>query len=233
MNRYLLTASAAVIIGGVAPALGAPSAPHCGTAASSPPLRPYVAVRRLEGRTERSGKYGWMDVRTTVTPDGRFVYEVLQEGGSEQVRNKALYPALKREQQLVEKGAAVHMPELLASYECAEPQLDQNGFVRVAIRPREPSRLLVNGTLLWEPQSGAVLRVAGRLSRSPSFWVSDVDMDWEYARIADTVLPTALHARAKVKFVGPSTFDMTYRYISVAGQPVDAVVASAGGEGRK
>ena len=105
--------------------------------------------------------------------------------------------------------------------------------MRVAIRPREPSRLLVNGTMLWEPQSGAVMRVAGRLSRSPSFWVSEVDMDWEYARIAGMVLPTAVHARAKVKFVGPSTFDMTYRYISVDGQPVETLVASAGGEGRK
>jgi hypothetical protein len=233
MTPYLLTASAAVIIGGIAPALAASSTPHCGTAASSTPLRPHVAVRRLEARTERGGKHGWMDVRTTVTADGHFVYEVLQEGGSEQVRNKALYPALKREQELVEKGAAVHMPGLLADYDCAEPQPDQSGFVRVSIRPREPSRLLVNGTMLWEPQSGEVRRVAGRLSRSPSFWVSDVDMDWEYARIAGMVLPTAVHARAKVKFVGPSTFDMTYRYISVDGQPVETLVASAGGEGRK
>jgi hypothetical protein len=233
MTRYLLTASAAVLIGGVAPALAAPSTPHCGSAASSPPQPPHVAMRRLEARTERGGKHGWMDVRTTVTADGHFIYEVLQEGGSDQVRNKVLYPALKREQELVEKGAPVHMPALLVDYDCAEPQPDQNGFQRVSIRPREPSRLLVNGIMLWEPQSGAVLRVAGRLSRSPSFWVSDVDMDWEYARIADTVLPTAVHARAKVKFVGPSTFDMTYRYISVDGQLVDSVVASAGGEGRK
>jgi hypothetical protein len=233
MTRYLLTASAAVIIGGVVPALAVPSAPHCGTAASSPPLPPHVAVRRLEARTERGGRHGWMDVRTTVTVDGHFMYDVLQEGGSEQVRNKVLYPALKREQELVEKGSPVHMPALLVNYDCAEPQPDESGFVRVSIRPLEPSRLLVNGTMLWEPQSGAVMRVAGRLSRSPSFWVSEVDMDWEYARIAGMVLPTAVHARAKVKFVGPSTFDMTYRYISVDGQPVETLVASAGGEGRK
>ena len=158
---------------------------------------------------------------------------VKREGGSDQVRTKALYPALKREQELVEKGAAVYMPALLASYECAEPQPDEGGFVRIAIRPREPSRHLVNGTLLWEPSSGAVVRVAGRLAKSPSFWVSDVEMDWEYARVAGVVLPTAVHARAKVKFVGPSTFDMTYRYVSVDGQPVEAALTTAGGDGRK
>ena len=91
----------------------------------------------------------------------------------------------------------------------------------------------MNGTLLWEPQSGAVVRVAGQLSKSPSFWVSDVEMDWEYAPHRRRGAAHGLHARAKVKFVGPSTFDMTYRYISVDGQPVEAAVATAGGEGRK
>lgn len=233
MTRCLLTASAAVILGGTMPALGASSAPSCGGAAATPPpARAYVAVRRLEARIERSGKHGWMDVRTTYGGDGRFTYEVLQEGGSDQVRNRALRPTLKREQELVEKGAALSMPALLANYDCTEPQPDQSGFVRVAIRPREPSRHLVNGTLLWEPQSGAIVRLAGRLSKSPSFWVSDVEMDWEYAPVAGVVLPTAVHARAKVKFVGPSTFDMTYRYISVNGHPVSAVTA-VGGSGRK
>ena len=234
MSRYLLSASAAVILGGTLPALGASSAPYCGAAAAdTPSARAYVAVRRLEARTERSGKYGWMDVRTTYTSDGRFSYEVLQEGGSDQVRHKALYPALAREQELVEKGTPVYMPALLVNYDCAEPQPDQSGFMRVAIRPRQPSRHLVNGTLLWEPESGAVLRVAGRLSKSPSFWVSDVEMDWEYAPVAGVVLPLAVHARAKVKFVGPSTFDMTYRYTSVDGRPVEAAVTTGGGESRK
>jgi hypothetical protein len=233
MTRSLLTVSAAMFIAGSPQALGASSALDCGSAAATPPSLPaYVAIRRLEARTERGGKHGWMDVRTTATRDGRFTYEVLQEGGSEQVRDKALYPVLQREQEQVEKGTPVHMAPL-ANYDCAEPQPDQSGFVRIAIRPREPSRHLVNGTPLWEPQSGAIVRVAGRLSKSPSFWVSEVDMDWEYGRIAGVVLPTAVHARAKVKFVGPSSFDMTYRYTSVDGHPVEAAVPTAGGEGRR
>lgn len=233
MGRFLLTASAAVLIGGAAPVMSAPSTPLCGAAAGGALLpRAYVAVRRLEARTERSGKHAWMDVRTTFI-DGQFAYEVLQEGGSEQIRDKALYPALKREQELVARGAPLHMPALLASYHCAAPEPDGSGFVRVAIRPREPARHLVNGTLLWEPRSGAVVRVAGQLSKSPSFWVSEVQTNWEYASVAGVMLPTALHARAKVKFVGPSTFDMTYRYISVDGTPVEPAVMTSGGENRK
>ena len=76
MRQFLLSASTAVLIGGVAPVMSAPSTPICGDAAGGALLpRAYIAVRRLEARTERSGKHGWMDVRTTLT-DGQFAYEV-------------------------------------------------------------------------------------------------------------------------------------------------------------
>jgi hypothetical protein len=221
MTRHLLSACAATIVTAASPAFASSIVPGCGAdATSQPPPTPYVALRHLEARTEKSGRYGWMDVRTTLGPDGRLVYEVLQAGGSDQVRDKALVPTLKREQELVARGAAVYMPALLTSYACSDPQPDVDGLLRVAIRPREPGKHLVNGMLLLDPRSGSVLRVTGALSKSPSFWVSDVEMDWTYAPVAGAVLPTAVHARARVKFVGPSTFSMTYRYVSVGGRPV-------------
>lgn len=234
MTKILLTASTVALFAGAAPGASAPPpAPACGPAAPATLAPPaYVAIRHLEGRIERSGKHAWMDVRTTFD-HGRFSYQVLQEGGSEQIRQRALYPTLDREQEIVAKGGAVQMPGALASYDCAESASDEGGFVRVAIRPREPSRHLINGTLLWEPRSGVVVSLVGRLSRNPSFWVSDVQMRWDYGQVASAVLPTAVHARAKVKFVGPSTFDMTYRYISVNGLPVATPSTLAGGQGRE
>jgi hypothetical protein len=221
MTRHWLTASAAVMFTATMPTFGSSMVPACGADASSQPAStPYVAVRHLEARTEKSGRQGWMDVRTTLTADRRFIYEVLQEGGSNQIREKALIAALKREQELVARGAAVYMPALLTSYACDEAQPDPDGLLRMAIRPREPSKHLVNGVLLLDPHSGSVLRLSGALSKSPSFWVSDVEMDWSYAMVAGVVLPAAVQARARVKLVGPSTFSMTYRYVSVGGRLV-------------
>ena len=203
------------------PTFGSSAIPECGADASSlPATTPYVAVRHLEARTEKGGRHGWMDVRTTLTADGRFTYEVLQEGGSHQIRERALIAALKREQEMVARGAAVSMPALLTSYACGEAQPGSDGLLRMAVRPREPSKHLVNGTLLLDPRSGSVVRLSGSLSKSPSFWVSDVEMDWSYATVEGIVLPAAVEARARVKFIGPSTFSMTYRYTSVAGRPV-------------
>jgi hypothetical protein len=219
MTRHLLTASTAVLLTAATPTFGNSIVPGCGDDVATPPT-PYVALRRLEARTERGGRSGWIDVRTTLSRDGRFVYEVLQEGGSEQVREKALIAALDREKDLVARGGAVHMPAILTSYACGDAEPDAGGLMRVAIRPREPSKQLVNGTLLLDPRTGTVLRITGALSKNPSFWVSDVEMDWTYATFAGVVLPTAVQARARVRFVGPSTFSMTYRYLSVGGQPI-------------
>jgi hypothetical protein len=231
MTGYLLSAGTAILISAAATASGEASTVCGADAASAASTPPYVALRRLEARTERNGKFAWMDVRTTLSAAGRLTYEILAEGGSTQIRDRALVAALKREQESLAKGIPVHVPSHLAGYECADASPDGDGLVRVALLPRQPNRQLVNAMLTLEPASGRLVRVAGQLARNPSFWVSDVQVEWHYLRIGDAVLPEAVHARAKVKFVGPSTFDMTYRYVSVDGHPVKPAAVMAGGGG--
>ncbi len=198
-----------------------PISPTCiETAGNAVPLRPYVAVRRLEAENGKSGKEAWMDARTTLGADGRLAVEILDEGGSEQIRNRVFRAALEREQELVASRASA-TPASLDSYECAEPELDASGLLRVPLRPRRKEVNLVFGDLFMQPSTGDVVRVAGRLAKSPSFWVSQVDVEWRYERVHhDIVLPVSLQSNAKVRIFGPSTFRMTYDYVSVDGQPV-------------
>jgi hypothetical protein len=93
--------------------------------------------------------------------------------------------------------------------------------MRVPLRPKRKDVHLIFGSLFLQPATGDPVRVMGRLAKNPSFWVSQVDVDWQYERVQrDTVLPVALHSTAKVKIFGPSTFSMTYDYVSVDGEPV-------------
>ncbi len=184
------------------------------------PQKPYVAVRRLEAENERSGRRGWLEAKTTFTQEGTLAIEVLNEGGSEQIRKKVLRAALESEQEIVDKRRT-SSDEDQPTYECTEPELDVSGLMRVPLRPTRKDVNLIFGSLFVQPATGDPVRVMGRLAKSPSFWVSQVDVDWQYERIhSDVVLPVSLHSTAKVKFFGPSTFSMTYDYISVDGQPV-------------
>jgi hypothetical protein len=198
-----------------------PFSPTCiETAGYAVSKRPYMAVRRLEAENGKTGKEAWMDARTTLGADGRLAVEILDEGGSEQIRNRVFRAALEREQELVaSRSSATTAP--LDTYECAEPELDASGLLRVPLRPRRKDVNLVFGDLFMQPSTGDVVRVAGRLAKSPSFWVSQVDVEWRYERVHnDIVLPVSLYSNAKVKIFGPSTFRMTYDYVSVDGQPV-------------
>jgi hypothetical protein len=186
------------------------------------PQRPYVAFRRLEAENPKTGKQAWMEVRTAVGADGVLMIEVLAEGGSEQIRNRVFRAALERERsQLAKRPPAQAMGEA-DTYECSTPVADASGLLRIPLRPGpKGGDNLVVGDMFLQPSTGDVVRVAGRLAKSPSFWVSHVDVEWSYARVHnDIVLPVSLQSTAKLKVFGLSTFRMTYDYLSVDGQPV-------------
>jgi len=181
-----------------------------------------VAFRRLEADNPKSGRQGWMEVRTTLGNDGLLSVEVLSEGGSDYIRNKVLRAALQREQDLIAKRVKDHESPASDVTSCGEPQPDESGLLRVAIgnTGRKDDGIVV-GHMFLQPATGDLVRVAGRLSKNPSFWISQVDVEWNYARIGkDNVLPVSLYSTAKVKMFGVSTFRMTYDYLSVDGQPV-------------
>ena len=67
---------------------------------------------------------------------------------------------------------------------------------------------------------------SGRLVKSPSFWVTDVDVVWTYARVGGQVLPVEMTSSGRVRMVGRSMFKMVYEYVSIQGQPVGTRLAA-------
>jgi hypothetical protein len=66
------------------------------------------------------------------------------------------------------------------------------------------------------------MRVEGRLSKEPSFWIRQVDVVQSYRRIAGVRMPVAVEAVASIRLVGKATFRMTYDYEMVNGRRVGA-----------
>ena len=184
------------------------------------PSIPYSAIRRLEAENRKTGLQGWMEVRTTLDRDGILTVTVLSEGGSEQIRSKVLLAALKAEQEVMKRRRGTPTATV-GSYECGEAQLERSGLLRLPLRPKEKSRHLVVGDLFMQPATRDLVSVKGQLAKSPSFWISRVDVEWIYRRVhRQQVLPVSLQSTANVKMFGPSTFRMTYDYESVNGEPI-------------
>ena len=69
------------------------------------------------------------------------------------------------------------------NYEFQVNGVDENGLAKVLLSPKRKERVLVSGAMFLRPADGELVRVQGRLAKSPSFWVKTVDIVRTYDRI--------------------------------------------------
>jgi hypothetical protein len=100
--------------------------------------------------------------------------------------------------------------------------VDENGLAKVLLSPKRKERVLVSGAMFLRPTDGELVRVQGRLAKSPSFWVKTVDIVRSYERIEGAVVPVALETTAQVRLFGTATLRMTYDYSEIDGRPVQS-----------
>jgi len=192
---------------------------------TAPPA--YRAFRRLEAGSPDKNKTGWLEAWTEFRPGQPLKVEIVGEGGSEYVRSKILRGMLDSEQQLVANGKPLRAAVDEKNYQLADGGTTDDGLQRVMLKAARKSEGIVNGTLFLEPEAGYVTRIEGRLVKSPSFWVHDVDVTWKFARIGGHVLPIEVSSRGKVRMYGRSMFKMIYDYVSIDGRPTGARLNAA------
>jgi hypothetical protein len=184
---------------------------------TAPPA--YRAFRRLEAGSPDKGKSGWLEAWTEFRPGRGLTIRIVREGGSEYVRNKILRGMLSSEEQLVANGKPLRAAVDATNYSFEDAGVTGEGLHRISLIAARKSDGIVNGSLFLEPQGGDVARIEGRLVKSPSFWVRDVDVTWKFARLAGHVLPIEVSSSGRVRMYGRSMFRMTYDYVSIDGRP--------------
>ena len=182
-------------------------------------VRQASTLRHLEARTEHFGSEAWMDVRTDADAAG-FRYTVTGEGGSGMVRSRALRATLEQEKRAWTDGQATSSWFTTGNYDFTDMG-QADGLVRIGIKPKRRDLMLVEGQIFLAPDTGALIRVEGNLTRSPSFWTKKVNMVRHYTAVSGIQMPIAVESTAQVRLAGSSTFRMTYRYESLNGQRVD------------
>ena len=180
----------------------------------------YRAFRRLEGGLSTSSKQGWLEAWTEFVPGRGFTYEVVREGGHEYVRNKVLRGLLSSEQDLITRGYPLRAQFVAKNYSFSDGGATEGGLQRILLKPNRKSDGIVNGSLLLDTEAGALVRIEGRLLKSPSFWLRDVDVTWKYANMAGHDLPVEMISSGRVRIFGRSTFKMIYDYVSIDGRPI-------------
>jgi hypothetical protein len=188
-------------------------------ATGTPQLTSYRARRSLNAATQGGRMTATLEAWTSVSPSGRFEYEITSEHGSDFLRRKVLIAALEEERRARDQNDT--SAELTPENYLFDVDDDRSGdLLRIHLRPRRKSSTLIEGTAFVTSDGFDMVRIEGQLSKRPSFWTRRVEITRHYARIGGVRVPVEMHSRADVRMVGDSTFSMTYEYVTVNGQPV-------------
>jgi hypothetical protein len=187
-----------------------------------PRLEEYEGRRLMLARNARFKKEAWLEAVVRFDRTNGLAYDIVASGGSGVVIRRALIPSLEGEVDLWRRGEADRYGLTADNYEFAgTPPGDDAAWSEtlVAITPRRTHHLLLNGQVALSDE-GDLLRVQGRLAKSPSFWVSRVDVVRRYGRLHGVRVPVELETVAHVRFAGRSEMRIAYTYDSVNGHRV-------------
>ena len=174
----------------------------------------------MDGRSEHFGASAWMDAWTETDPSGGFRYEVAAEGGSGYIRSHVFRAALAAEQKMWASGDPQRAALTTDNYEFEDRGTTTDGLAWFSLTPRRKDVLLITGSVFVNPDDGDMVRVEGRLSKTPSFWTRRVDVVRKYDRIGGIRVPVEIESVAQVLIAGRSTFQMIYEYETINGQHV-------------
>ena len=224
LGRCSLVLLVAVLLG-----IHARAADPAKSSAGAPILERYLALgdpdpsdfrvlRHLEARNEHFNTSAWMDVWTEADRTG-FRYRVAGEGGSDYIRSKVFRAYLETERKMWTESAA-GMAMTPANYRFENGGVHADGLASFLVKPLRKDAMLVDGSIYLDPDDGDLVRIEGRLIKSPSFWTRRVDVVRWYRRFAGIRMPVVLESVADVRIAGESTFRVTYDYEFVNSQRV-------------
>lgn len=180
------------------------------------------ARRRLEASSAKLNESAWMEAVTEYDPARGLTYSIVAQGGSERIRRRVLKAVLEAERDNSTREEWRKSNLSRANYEFDFGGHAGNGMLRMQLTPRRRDSRLVLGSALLTAQSGHLVRVEGRLSKSPSFWVRSVHVSRTYSPIGGSMMPVAIESTADVRIAGMSTFSMAYEYEMVDDHAINA-----------
>jgi len=183
------------------------------------PLVTYRGTRRLEGRNERFNVSGWMEIATELTAEG-FHYRVLREGGSDLIRGKVFRSMLENEEQIFANGDMARSAFTSINYDLTPGVADEPGLVKLFARPKRKDVTLIDGAVFVTDTDADLVRIEGKLAKSPSFWTRRVEVVKQYSRINGLRVPVRVESTAQLRLAGTSTMSMTYDYQMINGVDV-------------
>lgn len=165
----------------------------------------------IEASLPKLKKQGTLRAIRRMNPSGELEYQILSTGGDRMVRHEVI------ERYLNAQIAAARIPAASVAITPANYEFRYKGAVRdgeslayaFQIKPRKKRVGLMNGELWLDAETGLAVRQAGRLVKSPSFFVRSIAITRETVLTGRFARMLLTHLSVATRLVGPADLTVT------------------------
>lgn len=181
-------------------------------------LRQYSAVRTYKVSNDKGKIYAQEVVRVDYRAPGRKSFRIVSEEGSGLVRDLVLKRLIESESE-TSSGRAHHDSAIKpANYKftfLGEQNVGPYHCLVAKATPKRKDKYLFEGRVWIDAQDYAIVRIAGRPAKSPSFWITRADFVRDYEKLGDFWLPAQDETLVHVRLYGKKVLSIDYAEYSV------------------
>jgi len=148
-----------------------------------------------------------------VAPDEK-LFETTSFSGSGFLRRAVLNRLMETERQNA-RGALRLSSAISAdnyNFEFVRQEICENRLMYVlSAKPKKKNGVMFEGLIWVDGEDFAVTRIEGRPAKNPSFWITKVTFEHQYAKFGDFWFPVRNTSVTSVRIFGSTTAKITYR----------------------
>jgi hypothetical protein len=176
-------------------------------------LLSYTVTEHYTLRNARFGTAAELVANVTYTKGAGKVYQVVSRSGSAMVQSRVFDRVLAEEEQMSrgeKRRAALITSNNYLMKLAGEQQWSGRRALLLDITPRRKGPTLLKGKLWVDAVNYNIIRIAGTLVVSPSFFVGSTSLSREYAEIGDFAFAQASAATSGSLLLGKTEIDIAY-----------------------
>lgn len=186
-------------------------------------------LARFVGRLPQAGRQAEIEAHRVVQPSGSVEYQVLHRVGDSGVQKDVIARFMNAEIESASKDTASISitPEHYRFRYRGQHDHDGQTVYVYDVSPRKKRLGLFKGEIWLDADTGLTIREAGRLVKSPSVFLKQVDFSREYAIVDGYPIPKVLKTHILTRFWGLAELEILYSDVTLTGLSM----AAAGPQG--
>lgn len=180
-------------------------------------LQEYTSTRNYEVDYQgfpTGHKHASMTVHVTYKAPHQKSFEITSENGSKLLLEHVLHKLIATEEEANNEKALKESELSRSNYNfqlLGKENRDNRECYVFHLKPLHSNKLLYEGKIWVDARDYAIAHIEAHPAKSPSFWISQTEIEHEYQKFGDYWLPVHNRSTSKVRFGGKSLLTIEYK----------------------